>query len=138
MSSSDSDTVTMCNIRRKAGAEWCGTPRRSDLGSDAEPPGTEAEPLRRPTPVAAPPPKEISPCFSASREARKNQNGFTLIELLIVIVILGVLAGIVVFAVAAFTDRGKSRRVQGRQEVRRGRRRGVPRQEWRLPAALMS
>jgi len=40
-------------------------------------------------------------------EARKNQSGFTLIELLIVIVILGVLAGIVVFAVAAFTNDGK-------------------------------
>jgi prepilin-type N-terminal cleavage/methylation domain-containing protein len=41
-------------------------------------------------------------------EARKNQSGFTLIELLIVIVILGVLAGIVVFAVAAFTSDGKT------------------------------
>ena len=38
------------------------------------------------------------------REARKNESGFTLIELLIVIVILGVLAGIVVFAVGAITD----------------------------------
>ena len=42
------------------------------------------------------------------REARKNESGFTLIELLIVIVILGVLAGIVVFAVGAITDTGKS------------------------------
>jgi general secretion pathway protein G len=40
------------------------------------------------------------------RAARKNQNGFTLTELLIVVVILGVLAGIVVFAVAGITDRG--------------------------------
>lgn len=40
------------------------------------------------------------------RAARKNQNGFTLTELLIVIVILGVLAGIVVFAVAGITERG--------------------------------
>lgn len=40
------------------------------------------------------------------RAARQNQNGFTLTELLIVIVILGVLAGIVVFAVAGITDRG--------------------------------
>ena len=38
------------------------------------------------------------------REARKNESGFTLIELLIVIVILGVLAGIVVFAVNGITD----------------------------------
>jgi len=42
------------------------------------------------------------------REARKNESGFTLIELLIVIVILGVLAGIVVFAVGGITDRGKT------------------------------
>jgi general secretion pathway protein G len=41
------------------------------------------------------------------QEARKNEKGFTLIELLIVIVILGVLAGIVVFAVGGITDRGK-------------------------------
>ena len=41
------------------------------------------------------------------REARKNENGFTLIELLIVIVILGVLAGIVVFAVNGINDRGE-------------------------------
>jgi prepilin-type N-terminal cleavage/methylation domain-containing protein len=40
------------------------------------------------------------------RQARKNQSGFTLIELLIVIVILGVLSGIVVFAVGGITDRG--------------------------------
>jgi general secretion pathway protein G len=41
-------------------------------------------------------------------EARKNQSGFTLIELLIVIVILGVLSGIVVFAVSGITDTGKT------------------------------
>ena len=40
------------------------------------------------------------------RNARKNESGFTLIELLIVIVILGVLSGIVVFAVSGITDRG--------------------------------
>ena len=40
------------------------------------------------------------------RAARKTQDGFTLTELLIVIVILGVLAGIVVFAVSGITDRG--------------------------------
>jgi general secretion pathway protein G len=38
--------------------------------------------------------------------ARKADGGFTLIELLIVIVILGVLAGIVVFSVQAVVDRG--------------------------------
>ena len=42
------------------------------------------------------------------REARKNESGFTLIELLIVIVILGVLAGVVVFAVGAFNNDGKA------------------------------
>jgi general secretion pathway protein G len=42
------------------------------------------------------------------REARRNESGFTLIELLIVIVILGVLAGIVVFAVSAFNNDGKA------------------------------
>ncbi len=41
------------------------------------------------------------------REARRNENGFTLIELLIVIVILGVLAGIVVFAVGGIQDKGQ-------------------------------
>lgn len=41
-------------------------------------------------------------------EARRREAGFTLIELLIVIVILGVLAAIVVFAVGAFNDRGQT------------------------------
>ena len=40
------------------------------------------------------------------RAIRENEKGFTLTELLIVIVILGVLTGIVVFAVGAFTNRG--------------------------------
>jgi prepilin-type N-terminal cleavage/methylation domain-containing protein len=42
------------------------------------------------------------------RAARENEGGFTLIELLIVIVILGVLTGIVVIGVGAFTDRGQT------------------------------
>src|SRR3990170_2565546 len=37
---------------------------------------------------------------------RRDERGFTLIELLIVIVILGILAGIVIFSVGAITDRG--------------------------------
>lgn len=45
--------------------------------------------------------------YQRIREARKNQSGFTLIELLIVIVILGVLAGIVVFAVSGINDKGE-------------------------------
>lgn len=46
--------------------------------------------------------------LQALREARKQESGFTLIELLIVIVILGVLAGIVVFAVSGINDRGNA------------------------------
>ena len=38
--------------------------------------------------------------------ARSDESGFTLIELMIVIVILGVLAGIVIFAVGGITDNG--------------------------------
>jgi prepilin-type N-terminal cleavage/methylation domain-containing protein len=40
------------------------------------------------------------------RRARQEESGFTLIELLIVIVILGILAAIVVFAVNGIQDRG--------------------------------
>ena len=42
------------------------------------------------------------------RKAREEESGFTLIELLIVIVILGVLAGVVVFAVNGINDRGQT------------------------------
>jgi prepilin-type N-terminal cleavage/methylation domain-containing protein len=45
--------------------------------------------------------------YKKLREARQNESGFTLIELLIVIVILGILAGIVVFAVAGINDTSK-------------------------------
>lgn len=41
-----------------------------------------------------------------AREIRHQDQGFTLIELLIVIVILGTLAGVVVFSVRGITDRG--------------------------------
>ena len=44
--------------------------------------------------------------LDTSREVRPDE-GFTLIELLIVIVILGVLAGIVVFAVGGINDTSK-------------------------------
>src|SRR6476619_2916722 len=46
--------------------------------------------------------------YKQLKAARENESGFTLIELLIVIVILGVLAGIVVFAVSAFNNDGKA------------------------------
>jgi prepilin-type N-terminal cleavage/methylation domain-containing protein len=39
---------------------------------------------------------------------RSGQAGFTLVELLVVIVILGVLAGIVVFAVGGINDKGQA------------------------------
>lgn len=38
---------------------------------------------------------------------RAGANGFTLIELLVVIVILGILAAVVVFAVSGISNRGK-------------------------------
>src|SRR5262245_31227138 len=46
--------------------------------------------------------------LTRARDARQNEGGFTLIELLIVIVILGVLAGIVVFSVRGIQDRGEA------------------------------
>src|SRR4051794_33428446 len=44
----------------------------------------------------------------AMRKRNSGEGGFTLIELLIVIVILGILAAIVVFAVGGITDKGKA------------------------------
>ena len=51
------------------------------------------------------------------RASRKGEDGFTLIELLIVIVILGVLAGIVVFSVRGITDRGDTSACKSNQKT---------------------
>lgn len=42
------------------------------------------------------------------RKVRRDDKGFTLIELVIVIVILGILAAVVVFAVSGINDRGQT------------------------------
>ena len=53
------------------------------------------------------------------------ERGFTLVELLIVVVILGVLAGIVVFAVGNLTSNAKTERVRHGEIDHRHRRRDV-------------
>jgi general secretion pathway protein G len=50
----------------------------------------------------------VATLLERARKAREDESGFTLIELLIVIVILGILAGIVVFSVGGVTDTGKA------------------------------
>jgi len=43
-----------------------------------------------------------------SQDELRRDAGFTLVEMLIVIVILGILAGVTIFAVRAITDRGEN------------------------------
>ena len=44
---------------------------------------------------------------AARHEPRRRSPGFTLIEILVVVVIIGVLASVAVFAVRSITDRGQ-------------------------------
>jgi prepilin-type N-terminal cleavage/methylation domain-containing protein len=50
-------------------------------------------------------------------QAEKKDQGFTLVELLIVIVILGILATVTVFAVRGITDQGKTSACEADQKT---------------------
>ena len=62
-------------------------------------------------------------------EVEEKDQGFTLVELLIVIVILGILATIVVFAVRGITDQGQESACKATGQDLRSRHRGVLRPE---------
>ena len=72
----------MTRVRNREPVSRCGTESNSEIASPTWAEGTETT-------------------------MKKNDEGFTLIELLIVIVILGILAAVVVFAVGGITDRGQ-------------------------------
>ncbi len=59
----------------------------------------------------------------------KQDKGFTLVELLIVIVILGILATVTVFAVRGITDQGQQSACEADQKTLRDRSRGLLRPE---------
>src|SRR4051794_6435506 len=46
--------------------------------------------------------------LDSRKKARGDESGFTLIELLVVIIILGILAAVVVFAVSGIGDKGQT------------------------------
>src|SRR4051812_26153938 len=88
-----------------------GAPCRDPALSRAAVPRTSAgAPAPLPPRTAARPPDlfQGEPMLAKIRQAVRNENGFTLIELLMVIVILGILSGIVVFAVGGITDKGQT------------------------------
>ncbi len=66
-------------------------------------------------------------------EVKKSDRGFTLVELLIVIVILGILATVTVFAVRGITNQGQDSGLRRRQEDPRSCRRGLHGPERQLP-----
>ena len=62
-------------------------------------------------------------------EETEQDKGFTLVELLIVIVILGILATVTVFAVTGITNKGKDSACKSDAKTDPDRRRGLQRQQ---------